>query len=118
VDVGYGQVAERVRTDPRVVLLERTNLRHLQPEQVLGQKMDLATLDLSFISILKVRLARVIFTKDSAVKPKALLYSEWPQLAYLDLTRSACGAARLSKSDLAPPVSSVQCVKSFCTEGL
>lgn len=51
VDVGYGQVHEKIRTDPRVVLLEKTNLRLLErlPEQV-----DLATLDLSFISLLKV----------------------------------------------------------------
>ncbi|KAK9905612.1 hypothetical protein WJX75_003067 [Coccomyxa subellipsoidea] len=55
VDVGYGQVAERVRTDPRVTVMERTNLRYVQltdlPEQ---QPVDLATLDLSFISLLKV----------------------------------------------------------------
>ena len=51
VDVGYGQVAERVRVDPRVVVMERTNLRYLQP---LPEQVDLATLDLSFISVLKV----------------------------------------------------------------
>jgi 23S rRNA (cytidine1920-2'-O)/16S rRNA (cytidine1409-2'-O)-methyltransferase len=49
------QVAERVRTDPRVTVMERTNLRYVQltdlPEQ---QPVDLATLDLSFISLLKV----------------------------------------------------------------
>ena len=51
VDVGYGQVAEKVRVDPRVVVMERTNLRYLQP---LPELVDLATLDLSFISVLKV----------------------------------------------------------------
>ena len=52
VDVGYGQVAHSIRTHPSVVLMERTNLRHLRrtalPED-LGE-IDLVTLDLSFIS--------------------------------------------------------------------
>jgi 23S rRNA (cytidine1920-2'-O)/16S rRNA (cytidine1409-2'-O)-methyltransferase len=53
VDVGYGQVHEKIRKDPRVVVLERTNLRHLELS-TLGQQVDLVTLDLSFISLLKV----------------------------------------------------------------
>lgn len=51
VDVGYGQVHEKIRTDPRVVVMERTNLRHLQS---LPENVDIVTLDLSFISVLKV----------------------------------------------------------------
>lgn len=51
VDVGYGQVHERIRTHPQVVLMERTNLRHLT---ALPERVQLATLDLSFISVLKV----------------------------------------------------------------
>ncbi len=51
VDVGYGQVHEKIRNDPRVVVLERTNLRLLPP---LPELVDLVTLDLSFISVLKV----------------------------------------------------------------
>ncbi len=51
VDVGYGQVHEKIRTDPRVVVIERTNLRYLEQ---LPEKVDLATLDLSFISLTKV----------------------------------------------------------------
>ena len=47
----YGQVADSVRQDARVTVLERTNLRYLPP---LPQQVDLVTLDLSFISILKV----------------------------------------------------------------
>lgn len=56
VDVGYGQVHERIRTHPRVVLMERCNLRHLQlgPLPCLPERVHLATLDLSFISVLKV----------------------------------------------------------------
>jgi 23S rRNA (cytidine1920-2'-O)/16S rRNA (cytidine1409-2'-O)-methyltransferase len=51
VDVGYGQVHEKIRTDQRVTCMERTNLRHLR---TVGQLVDLVTLDLSFISISKV----------------------------------------------------------------
>lgn len=51
VDVGYGQVHERIRMDNRVCVMERTNLRHLTQ---LPELVDLVTLDLSFISLLKV----------------------------------------------------------------
>jgi len=51
VDVGFGQVHERVTRDPRVILLEKTNLRNLES---LPEPIDLVTLDLSFISLLKV----------------------------------------------------------------
>ncbi|EAW37049.1 TlyA family RNA methyltransferase [Lyngbya sp. PCC 8106] len=78
IDVGYGQVDWRLRTDPRVILLERTNLRHLTPEQLYSQSehsisplakkdiepdtkesdlesyADLAVVDVSFISLTKV----------------------------------------------------------------
>ncbi len=51
VDVGYGLVHEKVYRDDRVVLLERTNLRYLEK---LPELVDLVTLDLAFISVLKV----------------------------------------------------------------
>jgi len=51
VDVGYGQVHEKLLQDERLVLMERTNLRYLEK---LPELVDLVTLDLSFISILKV----------------------------------------------------------------
>ncbi|MGE5653445.1 MAG: TlyA family RNA methyltransferase, partial [Bacillota bacterium] len=50
IDVGYGQLAWSLRQDPRVVNLERTNFRHIEYEQI-GQTMDLATIDVSFISL-------------------------------------------------------------------
>ena len=50
VDVGYGQVHEKIRGDSRVILHEKTNLRHLRD---IGEQVDLITLDLSFISLLK-----------------------------------------------------------------
>ncbi|MBM5827165.1 MAG: TlyA family RNA methyltransferase [Cyanobacteria bacterium M_surface_7_m2_040] len=54
IDVGYGQTAWSLRSDPRVVLKERTNLRHLSPEQLYGPEdpwPDLAVADVSFISL-------------------------------------------------------------------
>jgi 23S rRNA (cytidine1920-2'-O)/16S rRNA (cytidine1409-2'-O)-methyltransferase len=52
VDVGYGQLAWKLRQDPRVVNLERTNIRYLRPETVGGQ-LDLIVIDASFISVEK-----------------------------------------------------------------
>lgn len=50
VDVGYGQLAWKLREDPRVTVLEKTNIRHLQPHQ-LTPRPDLAVIDASFISL-------------------------------------------------------------------
>jgi 23S rRNA (cytidine1920-2'-O)/16S rRNA (cytidine1409-2'-O)-methyltransferase len=51
IDVGHGQVHEKIRNDPRVIVMEQTNLRTVTD---VGEKVDLVTLDLSFISVLKV----------------------------------------------------------------
>lgn len=53
VDVGYGQLAWELRNDERVVCMERTNIRYVQPEQ-LGTLVDFASVDVSFISLKKV----------------------------------------------------------------
>ena len=53
IDVGYGQLAWSLRTDERVVNMERTNVRNVTPEQ-LGQQVDLASIDVAFISLEKV----------------------------------------------------------------
>ena len=50
VDVGYGQLAWKLRTDERVINLERTNLRYITEEQI-PEPLDLAVMDVSFISI-------------------------------------------------------------------
>ena len=50
VDVGYGQLAWKLRTDERVVNMERTNLRYVTREQI-PEPLDLAVMDVSFISI-------------------------------------------------------------------
>jgi 23S rRNA (cytidine1920-2'-O)/16S rRNA (cytidine1409-2'-O)-methyltransferase len=65
VDVGYGQVHEKIRNDARVEVIERTNLREVRD---LGQLVDLVTLDLSFISVLKVMDA-----VDAVLKPDGKL---------------------------------------------
>jgi 23S rRNA (cytidine1920-2'-O)/16S rRNA (cytidine1409-2'-O)-methyltransferase len=53
LDVGYGQLEWRLREDPRVEVLERTNVRHLEPAD-LPWMAQLATIDVSFISLAKV----------------------------------------------------------------
>ena len=50
VDVGYGQLAWKLRQDPRVVVIERTNIRHMSAE-VIAEPVDLVTIDVSFISL-------------------------------------------------------------------
>ncbi|GAC1430335.1 MAG: TlyA family rRNA (cytidine-2'-O)-methyltransferase [Chloroflexota bacterium] len=54
VDVGYGQLAWELRQDPRVVVLERTNIRYLTAEALGGVAPSLAVIDVSFISLEKV----------------------------------------------------------------
>ncbi|MBI4690348.1 MAG: TlyA family RNA methyltransferase [Nitrospirae bacterium] len=74
IDVGYGQIAWSLRNDPRVVLLERTNIRYLEREKI-PDIIDIATVDVSFISLTKV-IPRVLeFLKNdgeilSLVKPQ------------------------------------------------
>lgn len=50
VDVGYGQFAWKLRNDPRVVNMERTNIRYVTPEDI-GEPIDFASIDVSFISL-------------------------------------------------------------------
>ncbi len=56
VDVGYGQLAHALRVDPRVIVLERTNARTLEPAQI-GGPADLTVVDASFIGIGKLAAA-------------------------------------------------------------
>ncbi len=53
LDVGYGQLDQKMRYDPRVVVMERINARHLQPGD-LPEPCSLVTIDVSFISLSKV----------------------------------------------------------------
>lgn len=74
VDVGYGQLAWRLRQDERVVNIERTNARYLTDGQI-TEKLDFASMDLSFISLDKVLPKIKCFLHDDAeivalVKPQ------------------------------------------------
>jgi len=62
VDVGYGQLAWKLRDDQRVINLERTNIRHLAPDQ-LDETPDLAVIDASFISLEKVLPSTTVLVK-------------------------------------------------------
>ena len=53
VDVGYGQFDWSLRQNPRVVLMEKTNVRYLKPEDI-GESLDFASCDVSFISLSKI----------------------------------------------------------------
>jgi 23S rRNA (cytidine1920-2'-O)/16S rRNA (cytidine1409-2'-O)-methyltransferase len=89
IDVGYGQTAWSLRTDPRVVLRERTNLRRLTPDDLYGPDdplPDLAVADVSFISL-------------GLVMPaiKALLRQEGSEALLLVKPQFEVGRARVGK---------------------
>ncbi len=74
VDVGYGLLDYKLRVDPRVVVMERTNARNLTAE-ALGEKVDLVVIDASFIGLRKLLPATAAITKEDArvlamVKPQ------------------------------------------------
>ncbi len=66
VDVGYGQLAWKLRTDERVINMERTNFRYLKPEQI-DEKLDFASVDVSFISLDKILPVMYELLKDNAL---------------------------------------------------
>lgn len=51
IDVGYGQLAWKLRQDPRVICMERTNIRYVTPDMLEGEIPELAVIDVSFISL-------------------------------------------------------------------
>jgi len=89
VDVGYGQTAWSIRNDPRVFLLERTNIRYLTPEELFNKGdliPDFAVADLSFIS-LKVVLPSI----------KSLLHSTGSELLVLVKPQFEVGKDKVGK---------------------
>lgn len=66
VDVGHGQLDVKLRNDPRVVVMEETNARHITPECI-PEPLDLIVCDASFISLKKVLPAALALTKPNAV---------------------------------------------------
>lgn len=65
VDVGYGQFAWKLRQDARVVCMEKTNIRYVTPEDI-GEALDFASVDVSFISLTKVLCPAKELLKDGA----------------------------------------------------
>ncbi|MGD9235112.1 MAG: TlyA family RNA methyltransferase [Desulfobacterales bacterium] len=65
VDVGYGQLAWKIRQNPRVIVMERTNVRYLKAD-ALPERVDVITIDVSFISLKIVVPAVVPFMKPDA----------------------------------------------------
>jgi len=66
VDVGYGQLADKIRKDARVVVLERTNARHLTSEQI-PEPIDLIVCDASFIGLEKILPAPLSLARPGAM---------------------------------------------------
>lgn len=67
IDVGYGQLAWKLRSDNRVVVMERTNFRYVTPEDI-GEAVDFASVDVSFISLKKILPpARKLLKPDAAM---------------------------------------------------
>ncbi len=74
VDVGYGQLHWKLRNDPRVINLEKTNIRTAQPD-IVSEAMDLITIDCSFISLKKILVSSIQYVSDAGtiiglVKPQ------------------------------------------------
>ena len=93
IDVGYGQVDWKIRTDDRVILRERTNIRHLTPAELYGEPVvgiypvtlpDLAVVDVSFISAIKILPALALLL----APPKELILLVKPQF---EVGRQAIG---------------------------
>ena len=66
VDVGYGQLAWKLRNDPRVVVMEKTNIRYVTPEDI-EEAPELVSCDVSFISLSKVLLPVHALMKEGGV---------------------------------------------------
>ena len=66
VDVGYGQLAWSLRSDPRVISMERTNVRYLTPE-VIPEPLDFASIDVSFISLKLILPAIRLLLKENGI---------------------------------------------------
>ncbi len=68
VDVAYGQLAWKIRQDPRVVVLERFNARGITLKDIDNKPVDLAVIDVSFISLKKIiPCVAALFNKDIAI---------------------------------------------------
>ena len=85
VDVGYGQFAWKLRQDPRVVCMEKTNIRYVTPDQI-GEPLDFASVDVSFISLTKV------------LEPAKALLREGAQMVCLIKPQFEAGRGKVGKN--------------------
>ena len=108
VDVGYGQLAWRLRMHPRVQPLEKTNIRHLAPGMLTGAGLHIAAIDVSFISLRSV-LPHVV-----ALGPADIIALMKPQFE--------AGRAHVKKGGIVPEPhvhrETLQNLITFCGESL
>lgn len=106
VDVGYGQLDLKLRNDPRVVNIERQNIRYLE-RQIIPEPVDIATIDASFISLTKVIPKVMEFVKENG------------ELIALIKPQFEAGKGEVGKGgvvrDEATRLAVVEKIKGFCT---
>jgi 23S rRNA (cytidine1920-2'-O)/16S rRNA (cytidine1409-2'-O)-methyltransferase len=119
VDVGYGQLAWNLRQDPRVVVLERQNIRHLSKGQI-PEPIQVATIDTSFISLKLVIPAVIPFCdpgQDSALRTQHCFPSQ-AKLVALIKPQFEAGRANVGKGGVVrdPKVHQAVCdsILEFC----
>jgi 23S rRNA (cytidine1920-2'-O)/16S rRNA (cytidine1409-2'-O)-methyltransferase len=93
VDVGYGQLAWSLRQDPRVVVIERANIRHLEADRI-PERCERIVIDVSFISLAKVLPAALRFAAEGAI----LVALVKPQF---EVGRDAVGKGGIVRDDAA-----------------
>lgn len=107
IDVGYGQLAWVLRQDPRVVVLERTNIRYLSRERI-QEEIDMATIDVSFISLEKVIPKVMEFLKKEG------------EIVALIKPQFEVGKGEVGKGGIVREVEKhirvIERIKSFCTD--
>lgn len=104
IDVGYGQLHQRLRTDPRVILRERVNARYLS-KQDLPEEVDLVAIDVSFISLKNVIPAALAHLRSGGF----LVALVKPQF---EVARKRVGAGGVVR-DLAARAESIEGIQSF-----
>lgn len=105
IDVGYGQMDWKIRNDPRVILIERTNIRHIEDSKI-PEQVDMAVIDVSFISLQKV-MPRVI----DFLKPEAEIVAlVKPQF---EVGKGEVGKGGIVRDD-AKRLAALDSVKEFC----
>jgi 23S rRNA (cytidine1920-2'-O)/16S rRNA (cytidine1409-2'-O)-methyltransferase len=109
VDVGYGQLAWKLRQDERVIVIERMNVRHMEPS-LITETLDIAVIDVSFISLGKVVPAIVQFLKPHSeiialIKPQ------------FEVGRDHVGKGGIVRDDAARTAAVEMVKEMFCESG-